>query len=114
LQYYTPAWEFNCGVGWFGLVIFEDKQNFPPDWSAEYVGGEFRWGWVDVGKAITGDRWINIPIWLALFAIAVPTVILWQLDRRPPPGHCQRCGYDLTGNVSGQCPECGSATESAS
>ena len=25
---------------------------------------------------------------------------------RLPPGHC-RCGYDLTGNVSGTCPECG-------
>ena len=24
-----------------------------------------------------------------------------------PPGHCQKCGYDLTGNVSGVCPECG-------
>ncbi len=24
-----------------------------------------------------------------------------------PPGHCQRCGYNLTGNVSGVCPECG-------
>lgn len=23
------------------------------------------------------------------------------------PGHCRRCGYDLTGNVSGVCPECG-------
>jgi len=25
-----------------------------------------------------------------------------------PEGHCQRCGYDLRGNVSGLCPECGS------
>ena len=24
-----------------------------------------------------------------------------------PIGHCQRCGYDLFGNVSGRCPECG-------
>lgn len=23
------------------------------------------------------------------------------------PQHCGRCGYDLTGNVSGGCPECG-------
>ena len=27
-----------------------------------------------------------------------------------PPGHCQKCGYNLTGNVSGRCPECGEAT----
>ncbi len=26
---------------------------------------------------------------------------------RYPPGHCVECGYDLTGNVSGVCPECG-------
>ena len=24
----------------------------------------------------------------------------------PPPGHCRRCGYNLTGNESGVCPEC--------
>jgi hypothetical protein len=24
-------------------------------------------------------------------------------------GFCQKCGYNLTGNVSGQCPECGTA-----
>jgi len=24
-----------------------------------------------------------------------------------PPGHCDWCGYDLTGNTSGTCPECG-------
>ncbi|MEE8171219.1 MAG: hypothetical protein V3T70_11795 [Phycisphaerae bacterium] len=23
------------------------------------------------------------------------------------PGRCRHCGYDLTGNVSGRCPECG-------
>ena len=28
------------------------------------------------------------------------------------PGHCQTCGYDLTGNTSGVCPECGTKVES--
>lgn len=28
-------------------------------------------------------------------------------NRRFQPGHCQNCSYDLTGNVSGICPECG-------
>jgi len=23
-----------------------------------------------------------------------------------PPGHCQKCGYNLRGNVTGKCPEC--------
>ena len=28
-----------------------------------------------------------------------------------PLGHCQQCGYNLTGNVSGVCPECGTEVE---
>lgn len=28
-------------------------------------------------------------------------------QKKPPLGHCQACGYDLRGNVSGVCPECG-------
>lgn len=44
---------------------------------------------------------------LVLFAI-LPAIalLLWLLPKRPGPGHC-RCGYVLTGNVSGVCPECG-------
>jgi hypothetical protein len=42
---------------------------------------------------------------------AAPTAVLWYRswrDRhRIPVGHCRNCGYDLTGNVSGVCPECG-------
>jgi len=35
---------------------------------------------------------------------------LWIYFRRPfPAGSCARCGYDLTGNLSGICPECGRA-----
>ena len=44
---------------------------------------------------------------------AIPTVILWHRDRRPPPGHCQNCAYDLTGNISGVCPECGTRISTA-
>lgn len=32
---------------------------------------------------------------------------LLRLSQVKPPGFCQKCGYDLTGNVSGVCPECG-------
>ena len=33
-----------------------------------------------------------------------------QTRSRSTIGHCQKCGCNLTGNVSGQCPECGEAT----
>ena len=31
----------------------------------------------------------------------------WPHRRRFPIGFCEYCGYNLTGNVSGRCPECG-------
>ncbi len=60
------------------------------------------------GKTTT-KRWtqrVTLPLWLLLLLIAIPTAFLWWRDRPPKPGHCP-CGYDLTGNVSGVCPECG-------
>jgi hypothetical protein len=42
-----------------------------------------------------------IPIWL-------PSAMRWEKrERRRRQGLCTKCGYDLTGNVSGTCPECG-------
>lgn len=31
----------------------------------------------------------------------------WGRRSKYPPGHCKKCGYNLTGNMSGKCPECG-------
>ena len=33
--------------------------------------------------------------------------VIRMRGRKPKPGHCQQCGYNLTGNESGTCPECG-------
>jgi hypothetical protein len=53
------------------------------------------------------DTYVNLPFVL----VSVPAAILLCLDLRIvyPPGHCRRCGYNLTGNLSGVCPECGEA-----
>ncbi len=55
---------------------------------------------------------VEAPTWLVATVLAVyPTVAIargplrrWRRRKR---GACVACGYDLTGNVSGVCPECG-------
>lgn len=52
---------------------------------------------------------VVLPLWIPFILIAVPTALLWRLDRRRTfPGHCRKCNYNLAGNTSGVCPECGS------
>lgn len=58
-------------------------------------------------SGITVTR-VCVPLWLPFLIAATPTAFLfWRDYRRYPPGHCQSCGYNLTGNESGRCPECG-------
>ncbi len=66
---------------------------------------------------------VAIAAWLADFGSALRVPLLWFLLAPVGPsllarlhglhgfalGCCCRCGYDLTGNVSGVCPECGTA-----
>ncbi len=52
------------------------------------------------------------PIWFFLLVACAATGLVCWLNwrgRPSPPGHCKSCGYDLTGNVSGVCSECGVA-----
>ncbi|MCC6359139.1 MAG: hypothetical protein IT450_10360 [Phycisphaerales bacterium] len=56
---------------------------------------------------------IVIPLWLLFVLFGAPAAWIWRRDcRRIKPGRCPNCGYDLTGNVSGTCPECGRAVAS--
>jgi tRNA(Ile2) C34 agmatinyltransferase TiaS len=48
---------------------------------------------------------------IPMLVIVLLAIVIWQDKRRPPKGACQKCGYDLTGNASGRCPECGTTIE---
>ncbi len=51
---------------------------------------------------------VVIPLSLPFLVISALTGCLWCLDRRRnPPGHCQCCGYNLTGAAHERCTECG-------
>lgn len=64
-----------------------------------------------VQLTMSGQDWcIWIPLWLPLVAIGVPTGwFIWHDRRRRGIQLCRHCHYDLTGNISGICPECGTA-----
>ena len=53
--------------------------------------------------------WMYVPLWPFVVAVGFPTAVLWWRKRRPKAGFCNACKYDLTGNVSGVCPDCGTA-----
>ena len=74
-------------------------KNYTPAWSL--------WpGW----DSFPDTRGVYVPLWPFVLVPALMAGWRWWRDwPRPGPGQCRRCGYDLTGNVSGRCPECGVA-----
>ena len=76
-----------------------------PNWKLYYgakEGGLVRFG--------TRFSFWALSLWLPFVFVATPTAFLFWRDRRYPRQCCQKCGYNLTGNVSGRCPECGEKT----
>jgi len=80
-----------------------------------FAGFGGRWdSWDDKEKGEAGrSATLVIPCWslTALFAflpIAVTIPAIRRAIRRPTS--CRSCGYNLAGNVSGVCPECGTQT----
>ena len=60
-----------------------------------YEGRALWVAWVVVAIAVSAGT---------LYAIRRPDEVR---QRRKAKGHCAGCDYDLAGNVSGVCPECG-------
>lgn len=50
--------------------------------------------------------------WVLIAALTVSAVLATDDYWRRSRGLCVRCGYDLTGNTSGRCPECGAKRSS--
>lgn len=79
--------------------IFEERHNEP--------------GWyIFISQFFSPLLLIGTPVWGAFWAWLW---VAWMnaLRECERPNTCTSCGYDLTGNISGRCPECGATRSPA-
>jgi len=55
------------------------------------------------------QRGLFFPHWLVVLFLALAVLYLQRYSEPRRTGICSTCWYDLTGNLSGVCPECGTA-----
>lgn len=84
------------------LVTVSRRKYRPPFWERYNITS---------GGVVRRGAKVSIPYWVlvGIFGVA-PGSCLWRgyrRYRREGTNRCLECGYDLTGNISGVCPECG-------
>lgn len=81
----------------------------PGEIKAEPPDGDW-WFWPQINNYGFLQEAI-FPHWLAALIAWTWFLLIRRQKRAPVEGKCPDCGYDLTANRSGVCPECGSAVQ---
>ncbi len=66
--------------------------------------------WVPHCRYIGRSIYLSLPMWVPVAVLFVSSVALWLKKLSCTASDCHNCGYNLTGNLSGRCPECGCTT----
>ncbi len=108
----SPIQLSSFGFAW--PTVRQTTHTPPPDIIEKLVYKLFTGRAPPPAKAFLTTYNMTLPLWLPFLIFALPTALLWYKNhRRPPAGHCQSCGYNLTGNESNKCPECGTPTSAS-
>ena len=121
LDYTHPQEHWRLTLCWGAFAYFPPDPEFVwTGWSGGFVVSDLKFIWEHVELRQFLHEWLGftfpcrnsgggytVPLWIPFLVVAIPTATLFWLDRRFPRGRCSTCGYNLTGNVSGVCPECG-------
>ena len=123
-------WQIESSNGQLSIVRMSGNGNYffgdTPGWQISHNNMVYRSGPYVVYVSGSGQRTFFIsyagqvhskgfalPYWIIILVTA-PAPAFWLRDRitrrrRMRTGLCRSCGYNLTGNTSGVCPECGAA-----
>lgn len=108
--YMNSGWGLAVGCG--SLVLCRNSSMYSSDFRFVDLSdaSDNQWIWVPrLNQDAPGSTVLFVPLWL-LYAPALGLSIwAWRRCGRFPRGHCSTCGYDLQGNLSGVCPECGTS-----
>lgn len=115
LQYFGPTHDSSQPGIEYERVFPGNKKKLEDNLRRQYMGSAGAPGkFMGVEWYQVGNTWIWVlPMWMLVVAFALlPSA--WAIGRvvrrvQPTPGRCFNCGYNLTGNLSGVCPECGTA-----
>ena len=109
--YQAPTVAVNLSVGCFQVSVYPKAGNATQTqgWFAAWQPYQAFW----LPKLIRGrskpsrTTHVFVPLWIPLLVVAAATILAFRFDQRFAPGHCQMCDYDLRGDFSAGCPECG-------
>ena len=111
-------WIGDGGMGYISYVPISEygkvaTWDVPLGWSLGKPLDRFG-AWPEWGTDFFGTDYCEVPIWMLSVLLTLPFATVgyrwWRRRHRMLAGHCATCGYNLTGNVTGRCPECGTMT----
>ena len=113
LAYRASTWSVGAGDGCIRLIWNAQVPLYAQGWTVWQTEGLLGFVRPSVSTAPSpfSFKMLLVPLWvpIAFFVILALWVRFGQrtYDLRHPLGHCQGCGYDLTGIPTSVCPECG-------
>jgi hypothetical protein len=122
-SYHGYQMGLDCGGGVLEITVMSGPTihlSPVPSWTVGALPTYFPLGWLPKlsKKAVPiSGFWViqvAIPLWIPMVISAVAAFFFHRIGKPTAIGHCAKCGYNLKGNTSGVCPECGSPIELAS